>query len=49
MLIRLLERRFGALSEADVERIRAAELDRLEVWTDRLLDAATLVEVFADS
>ncbi|WP_420584040.1 Rpn family recombination-promoting nuclease/putative transposase [Ruegeria sp.] len=47
-LIRLLERRFGALSEADRARIEGAGLDQLDAWIDRVLDAKSLKAVFGD-
>ena len=47
VLERLLVRRFGSLPESVVERLRAADLDALERWTDRILEARTLEEVFA--
>jgi predicted transposase YdaD len=46
-VLRLLRRRFGPLA-ADVEsRIRAGSSADVDRWTDRLLDAATLADVFA--
>ena len=45
-LLRLLERRFGRLSPALQMRITAAEPSELEEWGLRLLDAATIEEVF---
>ncbi|MCU0866003.1 MAG: Rpn family recombination-promoting nuclease/putative transposase [Planctomycetes bacterium] len=47
-LLRLLERRFGPLPAAVIERVTngsAAELDR---WTDRCLDVAAPEQLFAD-
>ncbi len=41
-LIQLLEKRFGALDEAQRQQILKAEGDVLTVWYDRLLDAPTL-------
>jgi len=46
LLQRLLTRRFGALSADCVARIRAASSEQLERWSDRVLDARTLAEVF---
>lgn len=43
---RLLERRFGPLPESARNRLAAADADTLLVWADRLLDAATLEDVF---
>jgi hypothetical protein len=47
-LLRLLTRRFGEVSPATVARIRGASMPELDRWTDRILDARTLGEVFAD-
>ncbi len=46
-LVRLLERRFGPLPDADRRRIAGATLDQLDRWFDRGLDAGTLEAVFA--
>ncbi|MCB9796024.1 MAG: Rpn family recombination-promoting nuclease/putative transposase [Alphaproteobacteria bacterium] len=48
LLLRLLERRFGALSEAVRERVAAAELPTLIAWTDGIFsapDAETLTQI----
>lgn len=45
-LARMLERRFGALPESTQQRLAAATLEQLEQWFDRLLEAASLDEVF---
>ncbi|WP_428267543.1 Rpn family recombination-promoting nuclease/putative transposase [Haliangium sp.] len=45
-LIELLEERFGELSEAALERVRAAEAEQLKAWIKRVLAAASLDEVF---
>ena len=47
-LLRLLTRRFGAPAAAVAERIRSATGDELDRWTDRILDARSLDELFAD-
>ncbi|WP_428266628.1 DUF4351 domain-containing protein [Haliangium sp.] len=49
MLIELLEERFGALPEAVVERVQAAETEQLKAWSKRVLAAASLDEVFVDA
>ncbi len=41
-LKRLLTRRFGELPAWAIARLEGATLDRLEVWLDEILDAATL-------
>jgi hypothetical protein len=45
LLLRLLERRFGALPNAVQDRIAAADAAALETWGLRVLDAASLDEV----
>ena len=47
-VLRLLERRFGSLAEPVRARVSAADLDTLDRWFDRALDAATLDAVFDD-
>jgi hypothetical protein len=47
VLVRQLTRKFGPLPESAEAAIRAASLEQLEVWTDRVLDAASLDEVLA--
>lgn len=46
-LLRLLERRFGALPEAVTTRVAEASTDEIEGWLDRVLDASSLEDVFA--
>ncbi len=46
VLQRLLVKRFGALSSTLLTRIAAADRAQLELWCDRVLDAATLDDVF---
>ena len=45
-LTRLLERRFGPLPAAVKARVDGADLDQLDVWLDRVLDAKNLNAVF---
>ena len=48
ILLRQLKRRFGRLP-ADIEaHLRAAEDSRLDMWSDRILDACELSDVFQD-
>ncbi|WP_419737888.1 Rpn family recombination-promoting nuclease/putative transposase [Ruegeria sp.] len=47
-LIRLLERRFGSLPAADRARIEGADMDQLDAWIDRVLDAPGLAALFGD-
>jgi len=46
-LQRLLQKRFGPLSEDLLARLQTASIDELELWLDRALDADTLAGVFA--
>ncbi|MCM8624891.1 DUF4351 domain-containing protein [Accumulibacter sp.] len=46
---RQLTRRFGPLDAETRARLQAATLEQLDRYADRLLDAATLDEVFSDS
>lgn len=46
MLLHMLGRRFGRLPTGVEERVRAGTVVELEAWATRLLDAATLDEVF---
>jgi len=46
LLRRLLVRRFGALPSEIVAQITAATWVQLERWAERVLDAASLEEVF---
>ena len=49
LLLRLLRQRFGNEADAQVERrIAASSGEQLEVWTARVLSAATLSELLAD-
>jgi len=47
LLLRLLERRFGVLPDWARDRVLAADTDMMEEWGLRVLDAASLDEVFA--
>jgi len=46
VLERLLQRRFGPIPPDATARLENGSLDDLEQWTDRVLDARTLDEVF---
>lgn len=46
LLQRLLAKRFGPLPSALLAQIAAADLQQLETWGDRVLDAPTLDDVF---
>jgi hypothetical protein len=45
-LARQLTRRFGPLPEWVPERLAVASVEQLDLWADRVLDAATLEAVF---
>src|SRR5690606_28902080 len=47
VLLRQLARRFGPLPEAITTRVARADAEDIERWSDRILDAASLDEVFA--
>jgi len=49
MLLRLLRRRFGTVPVAVVEQVQAAGIDHLDEWSENVLDAATLEDVFYKS
>jgi hypothetical protein len=49
LLRRMLAKRFGDLPEAIEIRLSQASIADLELWSDRLLDAKTLAEVFNES
>ncbi len=46
VLERQLQRRFGALSAEDIERLTEASMEDLETWAENVLDAQTLDDVF---
>ena len=46
VLRRLLVARFGPLSQQTLAALHSADSEQLEAWTDRLLGACTLAEVF---
>jgi hypothetical protein len=48
LLLRLLQRRFGALPGWAVDRVSAAETALLEEWSMRILDAASLEDVLVE-
>lgn len=47
LFLRLLRRKFPQVSAAHVARVEAADVAAVERWSDQLLTAATLDEVFA--
>ncbi len=48
VLRRQLERKFGELPLEAVERLERADVDLLLVWSDRILTAAKLDDVFEE-
>ena len=48
-LQRLLHKRFGTLSAEILHRITTASVAQIDDWLDRVLDAATLEEVFHEA
>ena len=45
ILVRLLQKRFGPLSDAQRARIQSASSAEIEAWSERLFDASTAAEV----
>ena len=48
LFLRLLDAKFGAPSEEVRQRVVAADLEQVERWSERLLDARTLDALFSD-
>ncbi len=48
ILIRLLQRRFHSIPSTYLTQVMQADADTLLLWADRIFDAKTLDEVFAD-
>ena len=48
-LLRQLQRRFGPLPEQHTQRVLAAGTAELDRWLDRILDAASVDDVFASA
>ncbi len=46
VLLRLIELKFGAVSEQDRQRIESADAETLLIWSERVLTAESLPEVF---
>ncbi|MGF6881179.1 hypothetical protein ABIA39_001059 [Nocardia sp. GAS34] len=47
MLLKMLAQRFGPLSEAVEQKVRAATIERLDVWVGRVLTGSSVDEVLA--
>jgi hypothetical protein len=45
LLLRLLATRFGTLSDGTRQRVHLAPTDRLDVWAERVITAASLDEI----
>lgn len=48
VVLRLLRKRFGSLTPDQEQRVAQGTEQLLEVWTDRVLSASSLDEVFAE-
>ena len=48
VVLRLLARRFGAVPDDIERRVRSADADMVQRWGDRVVDAETLDDVFAE-
>lgn len=48
ILLRMLERRFGALPESYARQMEEATEDRFNLWADRVAEGLSLDEIFAD-
>ena len=48
LLLRLLNRRFNEVPDALVLRIETATTEQLDRWTERLIDASVITDVFND-
>lgn len=48
LVLRQLRKRFGPVADDHARRVHTASIAELDRWADRLLDAATIAEVFAD-
>jgi hypothetical protein len=48
VILRLIEHKHGAISEDVKERFLSADVDQLRLWTDRILTAESLGDIFLD-
>jgi len=46
-LVQMLEMKFGPMDAESRARLDAADFKQILVWSDRMLDASTLAEMFA--
>jgi predicted transposase/invertase (TIGR01784 family) len=49
VLIRQLTHKFGAVSDAELQKIQQANAETLLIWCDRILEAKTIKDVFHES
>lgn len=47
-ILRMLQRRFGTVPEDLAVRVHTGSPADLDRWTDRILDASSLADLFAD-
>jgi hypothetical protein len=48
VLLRLVAARFGAPARSITERVRAASADQIDQWTERILTASSLTDLFGE-
>jgi len=48
LLLHLLQMKFGELDEQTLSRVNSADAEQLLIWSERILDADSLEEVFND-
>ncbi|MEO5327165.1 MAG: DUF4351 domain-containing protein [Magnetococcus sp. THC-1_WYH] len=48
ILLRQLHRRFGKCSDLIAAKVNAADTELLEIWSDRILDAKSVEDVFSE-
>ncbi|MBF0163775.1 MAG: DUF4351 domain-containing protein [Magnetococcales bacterium] len=47
MLLKLMRRKFGQTPDWVTEKVRSADLERIEIWSDNFVFATSVDEVFA--
>lgn len=47
LLMRLIKRRFGEIPFAYAQRLKSADAETLLLWGERVLDAATIEDIFS--
>ncbi|MBF0135967.1 MAG: DUF4351 domain-containing protein [Magnetococcales bacterium] len=48
VFLRLLQRRFGPLSVSIHDTVKSADIASLELWSDKIFDAKSIEEIFAN-